>query len=226
VKASLNQDHPLGPGLQPLAAGIGPGAEQGPAQSKPLFPWEDPQLGLSPALGRTLKGVLFQPGRFFGGHRPGSGLAAPFIFGLAAASTGLMLALFCPALVSVVTLTRPGPLATIGFGASLAGIVLAPVPVLIWLVVQSLGGHVCLMILGAGSQGLAATLRALSYSAAACLFLPLPVVGPGLAWLWGTVVWIVGLSRLQGVSPGRVTAALLGPPLVLVLVLIYLAGRI
>jgi hypothetical protein len=218
-----DQDHPLAPLLMPRTA-----PEPLPEKKvPPVFPWEDGSLGPGPSLGRTLKGTLFSPHRFFEDHRPGRTLAAPFIFGLAAGSTGFMLALFRPVLVSLLS-PEPMGRAAQGSGTSVAGTVallfLTPLVVLVWMAFQAVWSHLWLMLFGAGKNGLQATLRALSYSMSAALFFWLPYVGPILGTIWGLTIWIVGLSRLQERSLGRIATALFLPPLGIYFLLAYLGG--
>ncbi len=217
----LDLDHPLAPLLEPRI----PAGKPPPKKNAHLFPWEDKALGLGSSLGRTLRGSLFSPYRFFEGHRPGPGSAAPFVFGLAAGSTGLMLALFRPMLVSLLS---PGSLERAGSGTDVAGIAalvfLTPVVVLAWMFFQAAWSHLWLLVLGAGPKGFQATLRALSYSMSAALFFWLPFIGPFLGTIWGLTIWIVGLSRLHGRGLPRIAAALFLPPLGIYFLLAYLGG--
>ena len=217
MRPELDLEHPLAP-LLPSAL-RSPAGSRPRADGRPLFPWEDESLGLFRSLALTLRGALFHPARFFGEHRGGRGAGAPFVFGLAAGSSGLMLALFGSSLGSALS---PDPSGWIGSGggtavggtAGAAVLLLgAPLAALAWLGFQTLWCHLWLLLFGAGSRGIQATTRALGYSMSAALFLVLPEIGPTVAAVWGMTILIAGLARLHGRSPLRVGAALFVPPL-------------
>ena len=212
MRPELDLEHPLAPLLP--SAPRSPAGSRPRADQRPLFPWEDESLGLFRSLALTLRGALFHPFRFFGEHRGGRGAAAPFVFGLAAGSSGLMLALFGS---SLGTAPGPGPAGWIGAGGGTAGaaalLLGAPLAALAWLAFQILWCHLWLLFFGAGPRGIQATARALGYSMSAALFLVLPRIGPAVAAVWGLTILIAGLARLHGRSPLRVGAALFVPPL-------------
>jgi len=199
-------EHPLAP----LALGPPPSDQPPP---KPLAPFEDPDLSWGRGLGLTFKALLLSPRDFFGRFRPGPGLAGPLMFGLTAASTGLMIS-FC--LGAAGWLGDPyasGRL--IRLAAATAGLILTPLAVLGLILVQALWLQVWLIAFRAASAGLAGTMRAVSYAAASLVVLPLPVVGSLLALVWGLVILLSGLTRLHRAGLGRVAAALVVPPLAL-----------
>ncbi len=225
MRPGLDLDHPLAPLHKPVFQAFDPPAPK--ADERPLFPWEDRSLGLWTSLGRTLKGALFSPARFFREHRGGPGAAAPFVFGLAAGSTGLMLVLFVSFAES--TLSPPSsnwirPGSGTGAAGRAALILGTPLAVLAWLAFQAVWSHFWLMVFGAGSKGIKATTRALGYSMSASVFAWLPYIGPLLSTIWGLTIWVVGLSRLQERSLLRIGAALFVPPLGFFILSAYLGG--
>jgi len=222
VKDRRAMEHPLaplaGPGPVPCAW-----AASGPAGSgfraRPLFPWEDGDLGPVRAGWRTLTGVLLRPNLFFTRHRPGRGSGPVLVFGLVATATGMMLALFLSRLAALLP-SGPAdgggsPAPGLGLVLTLTGIVAAPALALALLVFQALWIHFWLVLFRAGRKGLGATLRAVCYASPAALFLGIPFLGPVLAWLSGLLILTIGLARLQGVGALRILAALFLPPLAL-----------
>ena len=70
--------------------------------------------------------------------------------------------------------------------------------------------HLCAMLFGAAKNGYGATVRALCYAQGPNLFGIIPCVG-FLAWIYGVVLDIFGISSLQETSTGKAAGIVLLP---------------
>ncbi len=225
MNVSGEMDHPLAP-LSGAAAWTEAAPRPGktPRPARPLLPWEDEDLSPLTGMRQTLGGLFARPGRFFESHRPAAGLVTAFVFGLICAATGLMLSLFLSALGLLAQSPPADSFLTLKFGGLVLGLILSPLAAIAWLVSMTLWTHFCLLLFGAGPRGLGASLRGVSYAAAAWLWLALPYLGLLLALVYGFIFAVAGLSRFHGVGRGRVAAALMAPPLGLMFLIALLFG--
>jgi hypothetical protein len=169
------------------------------------------EVGIAKALGGTVKGVLFSPGRFFKTAAVKGGIKEPLVFGILTGSLGMMFEMFWQGVM------RPGELpfliegsfGRLTGGPLLAGImILCPLLVTIFLCVASLLLHFLLVIVRGGKNGFEATLRAVSYSQATQIWAVIPFLGSFLAVIWIMVVQLISIREMHEVSYARVILAM------------------
>lgn len=183
--------------------------EGGLAASEDAFPWPPDGRPVLEALGQTWRQCIFEPARFFGAM-PRAGPILPavaFYLILAWASAGIDLfwrmALPQPAWFEGVLPASQTPL--------LDFLLTGPVALAMTAVFAGLV-HLTLMVLGARREPAGATLRVLLYgSGAPALFQLVPWVGLLIGLVAGLMVSTVGLRTVHTTTTGRALAALLGP---------------
>ena len=194
--------------------------------------WENQGGGSFSALMSTIKEILFRPGDFYTNMPVGGGLKPPLVFGLAVGSAGMILSIFWSVFWTIVTLNYglnglfegamdsliPFPVNSITAAAIIMGFV--PLLVILSLFFWSIYTHILLVLVLGNKSGFEATFRVLSYSLAAGLFHVIPFVGSLLAFLWGLVLEIIGLSRAHGIGLFRVIFAVLFLPVILLILAI------
>lgn len=208
-------DRPAGPPPLLSSPSDGQGPEPEPDMSaRPIYPWEDPDLGRPAALGRTMAGVLFGANRFFTGHRPQS-LSAAVSFGFLLSCSVtlvqlLLLRLFPGVFSKASSFTRWFPDQTPVFWIIIAGLALT----CLFLPMAVAFYHLILRAFTKASGGWAATWRATSYAQAVGLLMAIPQVDAPLWWLyqipaiiWTTYVLVIGLARLHRITGGKVVLA-------------------
>ncbi len=192
------------------------------------FPWPPgPRLSLLDALGETIRLSLFEPTRFFRAMPLSSSLGAALVYYVLMGVAGAGIMLFWGT-VFAFFVAPGGTLAVLlgvgdgDFGTRLVDFLLSPLASLVGLVILALVVHVTLAIFGGARNGLGATLRALSYTAASQLFVIVPAIGIFVAIGWWLALAVIGLREVHGTSTGRAVAAVIVPPLVLFMFLVVL----
>jgi hypothetical protein len=87
----------------------------------------------------------------------------------------------------------------------------SPLIVGVGLVLNTLLLHLFLMMLGGAKRGMAATLRALSYSYTAMLAGVVPGCGSLIGALWYLYLIVTGLAKAHGISYGKAAVAVILP---------------
>lgn len=176
--------------------------------------WEKAQGGYPQALVQTFLDVLANPKTFFRTMPVGLGFLKPLLFFLI--------------LVEVVAISQamwqlfgivPPSALTEGLGHNLQAaiaLVLYPVEVTVFLVLDATINHIFLRLFRADTKGFEGTFRASTYSAAPMLLMIVPYIGLPLAMIGGTVYKYLGLRYVHGASPKQVIAALTVPMLLTV----------
>ena len=197
-----------------------------PAQDKDRTPppWERrSELGLGRAFRESVKGVLFSPALFFRRMTVGRGILEPLAIGILMGSLGMMFEIVWQSLTRFgdLPILRGGWIGKLTWGPLLTlTMVLCPVIVTIFICVASLGLHVLLVIVRGAKNGFEATLRAVSYGQATQLWAVIPFIGSFLAGIWFTVVMVVGLREIHGISYVKVILALLIPFVAMMVLLV------
>ena len=186
-----------------------------------LTPWERrKELGLVQGFFETWKRSMFSPQQFFPTVRPDvpwteALFYASIIHGITVV-LGLPfigLGLFRPSLPSnfggdtaqVESMMRAMS-GGVGVAWALGTLLLYPLVVLAGAGIV----HLCAMLFGAAKNGYGATVRALCYAQGPNLFGIIPCVG-FLAWIYGVVLDIFGISSLQETSTGKAAGIVLLP---------------
>ncbi len=194
-------------------------------------PWERrKEYGVWASTGRTTKGILFSPKKFFRHTAIEGGLKEPLAFGLLTVSAGMMFEIFWQFLLFGETGDTLSDLLATLLGANAAillflGITaLCPLFLLITIIVASAILHVLLALVRGGKSGFQATFRVVSFAQSAQLWGLIPIVGSLIGLLWLMVVLIIGLREIHETSYLKVAVAfaialalLLALPLIMVM---------
>ena len=206
---------PAGPSLggsQDWAWQEGPSPERHPEDAPA---WEG-ATGLFHRLWRTTWQMLGHPGRTLRAPSSRGGLSWPLSYGLVLGTFSTAVTLLWGQVMA------NSPLST---RAALWMLFLAPLLTLCEMFVTSAVVHAMLFILGGNRQGFGATFRANAYAEAAGLLAILPTVGTPAVLIWHLVILTAGLAAVHGIGKGRAFAAIILPPLLLVM-LAMLAGLV
>ena len=179
---------------------------------KSSAPWEDPELSPLAGFFRTLREVLFRPGKFFESLGR-EGWAEPLAFALIVSSVGLLGALFWQFLVLASANGNLGDAAGLspswGLGPGLLIAMMAGSPVL---VLANLGmGAICwwgsLALVGAGRDFTPAW-RIFCYAQGGMALALIPFFGMLVAGIWVLTLMYYGVKQVYGISAGRSLGAL------------------
>jgi hypothetical protein len=144
----------------------------------------------------------------------GEPLGTFFSFGLLFGSVGTMLIVFWRLAAMAWGLGSGTVWAPMILGAGfMLCVVLTPIWVVLAMLINTLVAHFCLLIVGAGEEGLKGTFRVVAYSQAAKSLGIFPVVGGPAAFIWQMVIQVIGLREVHGISSVRLligTAAAAG----------------
>lgn len=177
-----------------------PHSGEGPA-------WEG-EGGLVSRLWRTTWQMLGYPFRTLESQPRQAGLSWPLSYGLVLGTFSTALTLLWGLLLQSTTLSTWGTLWLL---------FLSPLITLAEMFITSALVHVMLFILGGNQQGFGATFRANAYAEAAGLLAILPMVGTPVVLIWHLVILTGGLAAAQGIGKGRAFAAIILPPLIILL---------
>lgn len=229
------EDAPIAPHQEPevAAAASTQEPETAPAALSPV-PWEDAELNRIAGLGRTLRQVLFHPRDFFQ-NLPREGWAEALSFGLIVGTAGFLACLYWQLLLYLGLSRSLGEVPamarqflSLGAGAIMTTMLLAPIIMLANLIVSSLGLGVAVGLTGGPRPGFTAVWRLTCYAQGALVAGFLPILGGPVAGLWTLVLYHRGLQGVLGLSPWRALGTLclsLGlQALLLLLLLGSLAG--
>jgi hypothetical protein len=100
---------------------------------------------------------------------------------------------------------------TQSWGGFVAQVVFGGVMVAIGVFVASAIYHVMLLILGGARRDFEATFRVVCFAEAPYVLMIIPFCGNFVAWVWGMVLAIIGLSTAHQISGGKAAAAVLLP---------------
>ncbi len=128
-----------------------------------------------------------------------------FSFGLLFGSIGTMLILFWRLVAMAWGVGSGSAWAPMLLGAVfMLCVVLTPIWVTLAMLINTLVAHFCLLMVGAGGEGLKGTFRVVAYSQAAKSLGIFPVVGGPAAFIWQLVIQVIGLREVHGISSVRV----------------------
>lgn len=174
----------------------------------------------------TTKRVLGGPSAFFEAMPTSGGLGSPLLYAVIIGWLGVVAASFYSALFQSIVGSGVGALgenpelaAALGFAQSWVGfflqVVFAPVGLVIGLFIAAGIFHLMLLILGGAREDFEASFRVVSYAQAPAVLMIVPFCGSLVAWVWGLVLYVVGLAAVHRIGGGKAAAAVL-LPLVLV----------
>ncbi|MEW6660347.1 MAG: YIP1 family protein [Thermodesulfobacteriota bacterium] len=200
---------PPPPKQEPEAAAAPlPGPEAAPGAPSPV-PWEDAGLSRLQGLVRTLARVLFHSRDFFR-NLPREGWAEALSFGLIVGTAGLLACLYWQLLFYLGLSRSLGELPalarqwlSLGAGAIMATMLLAPLVMLANLTISSLGLWGAVGLTGGPWPEFAAVWRLTCYAQGALVAGFLPILGGPVAGMWNLVLTYQGLRGVLGLSPWR-----------------------
>ena len=206
--------------LAPEAASGGD-APAPPVSAVVGIPWERrAEIGFFPGLFETIRAVLLEPSKAFGGMPITGGLGAPlFFFVLVGSIGGLAGFVYQAVLNSISPASTPqdeAMMALLGSTAVIGGSIMI-MPVILAAVAFVTSGliHLALMVIGGANRPFEATFRVVSYSGGATAVLQLlPVCGAFAATIWNFIVMVIGISTVHKIGTGRAAVAVLLPTLV------------
>jgi hypothetical protein len=221
------------PGQEPeaTAAVLPPAPEAAPLAPGPV-PWEDEGVSWLQGLGRTLARVLFHSRDFFQ-NLPREGWREALSFGLIVGTAGVLACLYWQLLLYLGLSRSLGELPamtrliiSLGAGAIITTMVLAPVIMLANLILSSLGVWVAVGLTGGSWSQFTAVWRLTCYAQGALVAGFLPILGGPVAGLWTLVLTYQGLQGVLKLSPWRALGVLFLSLGLQVLVLLFLLGSL
>jgi hypothetical protein len=219
-------------GLEPEAAAVAPPREPEAAPAAPApVPWEDAGFSRFKGLLITLGQVLFHPREFFN-NMPREGWAEGLAFGLIVGTTGLLASFYWQFLLylglSRFLAQMPALLRvfSMGVGAIMAMMFLAPGIMLANLGISSLALWVAAALTGGSGPGFTAVWRLNCYAQGAMVAGFLPLLGGPVAGLWTLVLIYRGLQGVLGLSSWRALGAVALSLILQLLLLLLLLGSL
>jgi hypothetical protein len=171
----------------------------------------------------TTRQVLTEPVTFFRAMPVTGGLGSPLLYAVVVGWIGLVASAFYQAIFSSVVGSRWAPfwqdrpeVAALlgwveGWGGFVGQVVFGGLGVVIGVFVTAGLLHLVLLLLGGARQGFEATFRAVSFSQATSLVFLVPFCGQVVGWIWGVVLYVLGLAAAHRIGHGRAAAAVLLP---------------
>ncbi|HEV3394138.1 MAG TPA: YIP1 family protein [Chthoniobacterales bacterium] len=195
---------------------IAPAAGSPSTAPRSGLPWDERHTkGFFSAFIETLQMVLTRPGEAFTAMRREGGLGEPLIYALIGGTLGTMVGLFYRfALQSVFAgFGRTDALNHLLGGAALILVmIISPLLVVIGTFIVSAILHLCLMIVGGAKQSFETTFRVVCFSGGSVNPLQLiPICGGLITFVWGLILYCIGLARSHEIETGRAVIAVLLP---------------
>jgi hypothetical protein len=204
---------PTGYGASGYGTPPPPSGPMGTAALPPL-PFEDPTQPWLSAFFQTIGIFVQNPKQGYQRMRLTGDLLRPVVYALVLGSAGYILsfvwqAMFEESMKSWLPAsdydTAIPPVAMLWFAA------LSPLIFVFLALINTIVSHVCLLIVGSGKSGLAATFRVVCYSQTAMIVMLVPLCGSTVVWIWSLVLEIVGFSVAHKTSYGRAAIAVFIP---------------
>jgi len=191
------------------------GIEKESEVGRGVSPWENlSELGIWKGIYQTFQAVLFSPEKFFRTMNFRGGFREPLAFGLLFGSIGSMLGFFWQFLImsgSLFSISQDlisqSTMSIIFLGI----IIISPLFVIIGIFFSSAILHLCLLLVGGGTNGFEGTFRVVTYSQATKMLGLLPFIGGLVGWIWRPIIQIIGLREIHETSYLRVIMAFLMP---------------
>ena len=197
------------------------------------IPLESGQGNFFSNFGLTIKMVLFRPSAFFEKMRPDGGYEMPIAFIVVLSFICSILGLIVHFAIRfgiseligdptsiVLRLLGPSPTP----GSLFVSLIIVPLLMPVYMFIHAAIMDNFLPTIRAKKLGYQATYRVASYGMAASVFGIVPILGTLVAFVWGLVVTIIGLSRVYQTSTGSVVLAAVFPHFLYLLVVGGLAA--
>ncbi len=185
-------------------------------------PWEQADGDFFARVWQTIVGVVSDPMELFAQLRREGGIFPPYLFYLLIAWPAVVLGTLLQ-LPFDMMMGSSGGEAMIMFFVVLF---LTPVFLFIGLIISAGLTHLGLMVFGGANHPFEATFRVNAYAYGGVAWLnAVPFCGSTIAFIWGIVLEIIGVAKVQEISTGKAAAAVL-IPLAVVIVLFVCIGLI
>jgi hypothetical protein len=166
--------------------------------------------------------VLIQPTAFYQAMPRSGGIGSPLLYAVILGWIGVVASGFYSALFNSIVGTgiaglgeSQGMTEALGFVQSWGGflfqVLFGGVMVAIGVFIMSGIYHLMLMILGGARHDFEATFRVVCFAEAPYILMLVPFCGNVIAWVWGIVLAVIGLSQAHQIGGGKATAAVLLP---------------
>ena len=180
------------------------------------LPWDDRHTkGFFSAFIETLQIVLSRPGEAFTMMRREGGLGEPLLYALIGGTFGTIVGLFYRLVLQSVfgSFGRTNALNHMLGGATLILVmIISPLLVAIGTFIVSAILHLCLMIVGGAKQSFETTFRVVCFSGGSINPLQvIPICGGLIAFIWGLVLYCIGIARSHETDTGRAVLAVFLP---------------
>ena len=209
-------DHmPPIPPQQPGGPGTFTGIPEAGGVVQESIPWEErTSRGWIDALVENIKLILFEPAEFYRRMPRAGDLGSPVLYILilgwiGGGITQIWQYLFGHWFGSF--LNQPPPSLSFTFGM----LVVMPAAMVAGLFIGAGILHVGLMIVGGAKSGFESTLRVMAYSTGSTsIFQVVPIIGSIVGGIWGLVIEIMGLAKVNNITYLRAAVAVFLPLLV------------
>jgi hypothetical protein len=195
------------PGERPAQTGAPEGDPfaADPVQPQAEVPFERlDQFGFFQGLAQTIRRALFDPRLFFEAM-PLRGLGRPLAFAVLLGEFQIIFQILWSASGLLGDSSETGQF---GLGLALAAaVILGPLFLSVFLFLETVIFHFCLVLFRAGSKGFEGTFRVLAYSNAPLVLSCIPLAGPILGYFWSLALAVIGARRLHRASLGTALGA-------------------
>ncbi|UCE18150.1 MAG: YIP1 family protein [Gemmatimonadota bacterium] len=183
-------------------------------ESHGYSPWDDrANRGFFRALFETWVESIFRPTKFFAAMPLKGGYGGPLLYGFIVGEIAVLFSLFWQGIFMMMGTfgERYDQLEAMGLSmgmvALVIGALLSPVFIIMGYFITAAILHLCLFIVGGARRDFEATFRVICYAAGANLFNIIPFCGWLGAWLWNTLLNIIGVREAHEISTGRALLA-------------------
>lgn len=199
------------------------------ASERARFPWPPPEdRSIVGGLVDTWSAAVLRPVAFFRAMPPSARLGPALLYYLVIGILASAIDLFWATLLPPEDAGEAGWLLVLpGAATPLVDFLLSPIMLLLSILLSAGITHLLVLALVPGNSGYGATLRIFAYSYSPALFAVVPRVGALVAFVWMTVLSVIGIREVHRTSTPRAVVAVLIPLLIagLFLALVYLLAR-
>jgi hypothetical protein len=206
-----------------------PGGES-PAVGKLIVPFEDPSKDFFSGLIETIKLVLFKPTHFFRNYKLDGSIGRPLLFAVMIGWTTAIIGTIWATLMSRSLSTYIhdyllehlpdienvdwDQVLSEGGGTSfdfIISLIIVPVFIMIGLFIVAGIYHLFLLVVKGANKSFETTFNVLAYGAVAHIAEIIPLFGGIIAWIYGIVLGIIGISEAHKTDSWKAAFAVFGP---------------
>ncbi|MCP5107808.1 MAG: hypothetical protein GY950_30750 [bacterium] len=198
--------------------------ESGPEIEKLIVPFEDKSKDFFTGIFETIKLVLFQPTEFFRNYKLDGPIGRPILFAVIIGWVTTIISIIWGRLISasmfnVIQRFLPDVEGAdwdkLGAGSgsldAILGVIFAPVGILIGLFIAAGIYHLFLLLFKGANKKFETTLNVVAYGMSAHVAEIIPLFGGTIAWIYGIVLAIIGLTEAHKTDSWRAVAAVFAP---------------